>query len=98
MLSLICITTLEQQRYQSGATNPTFRTHLESFFMLFQLLTGEGAQDIKNNAVFSEHVAVAVIEHALFLGFNYAISIIVVDLVVATFLEYKGASTLWHRG
>ena len=69
---------------------------LEASLLQFQLLTGEGAQDVKNEAVFSggvgKEVLKAVLQHGLFLLFNFAISIIMIDLVVATFLEYRGTS------
>ena len=99
---MVANTMIFGETYQSDEINPTFgdnppRPYLEAFFMQFQLLTGEGAQDVKNAAVFTDSWAKAVVQHGMFIGFNFAVSIIMIDLVVATFLEYRGISRRRRR-
>ena len=93
--TMVANTMIFGETYRGDDNNPTFgnnppRPFLEAILLQFQLLTGEGAQDVKNNAVFSDNLVFAMAQHGLFIWFNFGVSIVMIDLVVATFLEYKG--------
>ena len=84
-------TALFNESYVASGVEPDMHRYADAALLTFQLITGEAANNVQHNGVNAAPLDLVVaVQHMLFIVFNFGVSILVVDLVVATFLEYRG--------